>query len=311
MKKLIFPSVIFMFLSAMISCKKEVIADEESGARISSQNTSNETAAVTNSTHFGALVSARTTANRITVANKFGVSYVRASTMLKDFNGKDAAVGQYISSGFKVILNLNWAAVSGPIPFPKDMVTYKQKLGAVLDVYKPEVAVIENEPTTQGYHSGPIEDYITELATAIEVCHSKGVKVADGGIHAGYVQQVMKGGKLLGKALDVQKLIDAYTTLDLDYVNVHTAGDGNSYPDGILPQVADYLRTKTGKPVMSNEFSVHSSSPSLIKSMVDEFKAGKYEYVIVRSGESKGGAVPLHSGTDLLANGIAYRDNIK
>jgi hypothetical protein len=45
--------------------------------------------------------------------------------------------------------------------------------------------------------------------------------------------------------------------------------------------------------------------------MVDGFKAGKYKYAIIRSGDSEGGAVPLHSGTDLLANGIAFRDEIK
>src|SRR3954468_8975689 len=129
-------------------------------------------------------------------------------------------------------------------------------------------------------------------------------------IHVPYVLQVMKGGSLSGKALDVKKLIDAYTTLNLDYVNIHTAGDGDSYPAGTLEKVADYLRATTGKQVMSNQFSVHSSSTSLIKSMVDGFKAGGYVYAIVRSGDGSG-AVPLHSGTELLPNDIAYRDYIK
>ena len=220
MKKLLFPSLMLMFISAMISCKKEamrpaeeaIIPAQETAASISSQNISNaDTGTITSSTRFGALVSAGTTDQRIEVANKFGVTYVRASTMVKDFNGKDGAVAKYMSKGFKVILNLNWANVSGtPNPFVKDLVTYKQKLGAVLDVYKQEVAVIENEPTTKAYHSGPIEDYIAQLAAAIEVCHAKGVKVADGAIHVALVQQVMKGGTLRGKALDVKKLIDAY-----------------------------------------------------------------------------------------------------
>jgi hypothetical protein len=313
MKKLFFPSLILICISATISCKKEV-APSEHAANINTQNISN--AVVSESTNFGALVDENTITDRIAVANKLGVHYVRAAVTLKDFKGKDGAVDKYLSSGFKVLLNLNWDHVARggtrtPVPFPTDMVTYRNKLAAVLDKYKPEVAVIENEPTTDVFHSGPIEDYIRELGVAIEVCHSKGVKVADGAIHVPYVQKVMNGSKLSGNALEVKKLIDAYTTLNLDYVNIHTAGSGDSYPVESLTKVADYLRAKTGKPVMSNEFSVKSYSTSLIKDLVDGFKAGKYEYAIVRSGDSQGGAVPLHNGTNLLQNGITYRDQIK
>src|SRR4051794_29208853 len=181
MKKLLFSSLILMGISVMVSCKKEVGSPSDETASLSSQSISSQsissqdisnadTGTIISSTHFGVLVSgAGSTDERITVANKFGVSYVRSFTTLKSFNGKDGALEKYLNSGFKVILNLNWDDVSTvggvktPVPFPKDMVTYKQKLGAVLDKYKPEVAVIENEPTTKGYHSGLIEDYITEL----------------------------------------------------------------------------------------------------------------------------------------------------
>jgi hypothetical protein len=313
MKKLFFPALILFCISATISCKKEVAPTDEAGS-ISSQNISNDI--ISDSTHFGALVDAGTTDARITICKKFGVNCVRAQIILKDFNGKNAAVDKYQSSGFKVLLNLNWDHVSSggtrkSVPFPKDMATYRNKLAAVLDKYKPEVAVIENEPTTDVFHSGPIEDYITELKNAIEVCHLKGVKVADGAIHIPYIISVMNGKATSGNALEVKKLIDAYTTLDLDYVNVHTAGTGDSYPTESLTKAADYLRAKTGKPVMSNEFSVKSYSTSLIKELVDGFKAGKYKYALVRSGNSESGAVPLHSGTNLLSNGIAYRDEIK
>jgi hypothetical protein len=317
MKKLFFPSLILICISATTSCKKELVPNDEA-ANINSQNISKaDTATVNDSTYFGALISAGTIDNRMVVANKFGVKYVRAAITVKDFRGKDPGVDKYLNNGFKVILNLNWDNVSNgingriPVPFPTDIVTYKKLLGAVLDKYKPEVAVIENEPTTAVFHSGPIEDYIAELSAAIDVCHSKGVKVADGAIHVPVVLQVMNSSRLRGKALEVKKLIDAYTTLNLDYVNLHTAGDGDSYPVSSLQKVADYIRAQTGKPVMSNEFSVHSSSTSLVKDMVDGFKAGKYKYAIIRSGDSEGGAVPLHSGTDLLANGIAFRDEIK
>jgi hypothetical protein len=315
MKKLFFPLAILGCISAMVSCKKEVVSNEMA-ASISSQNISNEAVAA-EGTHFGSLISDGSVDNKITVSDKFGVTYVRSAVTVKDFQGKDPGVDKYLNSGFKVVLNLNWDHVADgrgnrtPVPFPTDMVKYRKLLGAVLDKYKPEVAVIENEPTTDDFHSGPIENYIAELAVAIDVCHSKGVKVADGAIHVGNVQKVMAGTRLDGNALEVKKLIAAYATLNLDFVNVHTQGTGDSYPDGQLQKVADYLRAQTGKPVMSNEFTVKSNSTNLIKQMVDGFKAGGYKYAIVRSGDSAGGAVPLHSGTNLLANGIAYRDEIK
>jgi hypothetical protein len=326
MKKLLFPALILMSLSAMFSCKKEVnpLREDVSGvpteevSSISSQDISEaKSNTSTSNTRFGVQVSAGSSSERLTIADKFGVQYVRAATILKDFRGKDPVVDQYLAHGFKVVLNLNWGLVQRtkdgkiPVPFQKDLVTYKKQLETVLDKYKPEVAVIENEPTTSAFHSGTMEDYIAMLRVAVDVCRAKGVKVADGGIHVAIVQQVMRGGNLKGKAADVKKLIDAYKTIDLDYVNLHTAASGTSYPAASLKQVADYLRATTGKPVMSNEFSVHSSSPSLITSLVDGFKAAGYEYAIIRSGEGDGGAIPLHSGMNLLPNGVAYRDAIK
>jgi hypothetical protein len=256
MKKLFYPFLILICIS-IVSCKKEVVPNNEA-FNISSQSTSNvEASAVTDETRFGVFISNGTTDNKITIANKTGVRYVRASIILKDFKGNHSVVDKYMNNGFKVLLNLNWDRAYSrsegrkPVPFPKDMVAYKKLLGKVLDKYKPEVAVIENEPTTDIFYSGPIEDYIRELAVAIEVCHSKGVQVADGAIHVGYVLNVMNGKSLSGKALEVKKLIEAYTTLNLDYVNLHTAGTGDAYPIESLTKVADYLRTKTGKPVMT------------------------------------------------------------
>ncbi|HEY6975522.1 MAG TPA: hypothetical protein VH396_04495 [Chitinophagaceae bacterium] len=312
MKKLFFPLLTLVCMGTIISCKKELVQNEVPGASSETVSSDDKSTAASN-THFGALVDARSSDDRITVIKKLGAEYARVAVFLKEFKGKSGMMDKCAKNGIKVLLNLNYAQVRNkkPNPFPKDMVTYKKLLQSVLSKYKPEVAVIENEPTTGIFHSGPIEDYITMLAVAVDVCHANGVKVADGAIHVGYVQDIMNGGRLSGKTLDVQKLITAYKTLDLDYVNIHTAGDGNSYPSGVLEKVADYVRGATGKPVMSNEFSVHSSSTSLIKSMINGFKAGNYVYAIVRSGNSSSGAEPLHKGTNLLPNGVAFRDDIQ
>jgi len=312
MKKLLFP-VLILCISVTISCTKETITKETPAAN--SLTAASEENLISGGPHFGALIADMTASKKITVLNKLGVDYARSMIILKDFNGSSSLVDNYVKNGKKVILNLNYQRVvnKNPNPWLTDMAKYRNLLNDVLDKYadKIEVAVIENEPTVDLFHSGPIENYITMLGVAINACHAHGVKVADGAIHVENILDVMGGGGLSTNALEVKKLITAYATLDLDYVNIHTHGDGSSYPTNDLVKAADYVRNKTGHPVMSNEFSMHSYSASLVKDMVAGMKQGDYKYAIIFSGKSTSGAVPIQNGTDLLSNGQEYRDDIK
>ena len=104
--------------------------------------------------------------------------------------------------------------------------------------------------------------------------------------------------------------------MDLDYVNVHwyepldEDNDPTISAPGAAKEVADYLRWATGKPVITNEFGQDNQLPSLITSTVNEFRTAGLSYAIVYSGTGVSGAQPLHEGTNLLPNGIAYRDVI-
>jgi len=323
MKKLKFvPALLFLTsINALNSCKKELTQTENTpnAAAISSVTSDNLESA---GTEFGAGVQAGSTDAKIAVYNKFGVKYVRAMVELKSFNGDgDLSTEKNLTQkGFKVVLNINWDSPLGrggrhPVPFPTNMDQYRQQLTKLFNAYQPEIAVIENEPTTDLYHSGPIENYITELRTAVDVCKQFNVKVADGAIHVPYIEQVMNGNAGSGKALEVKKLIEAYKSMGLDYVNVHVAGPSGKDPDvyepGLLKKIADYLRNETGKEVMSNEWTVHDSSPALVRNMVGEFKDANFKVSMVRSAHSNNGAVPLNKGTSLLPNGVTYSDEIK
>src|SRR3954469_19003433 len=140
-------------------------------------------------TKFGVLVHGKMNVNKkIDIAKDLGVSYVRSAIVMQGWNGYDENYEKYTASGLKVILNINWGQVQAtkgqktPVPFPKDTVKYKQILSDILDKYKPELVVIENEELNRKYHSGPIEDYINELSAAINVVHSKGLKVTNAGL---------------------------------------------------------------------------------------------------------------------------------
>ncbi|HEY6979264.1 MAG TPA: hypothetical protein VH396_23370 [Chitinophagaceae bacterium] len=306
-------------LVGIISCKKETVTtlqNDQVAAAASMASVSSDQL-VSNGTDFGVGgFGGLSTDQKIVLYNKLGVQYVRSQVTLKNFNGNIPGAKQLTDKGFKVVLNLNWNDVptrkgdKQATPWPQDMQAYRQKLENVFSKYKPEVAVIENEPAVDIFHSGPVEDYITELTNAVQVCKKYNVKVADGSIHVPYVQEIMRGGKLSKNATEVKKLIAAYKTLDLDYVNVHAHGVGNSYASESLAQVANFLRQQTGKPVMSNEFSLSKPSASLLKDMVTGFKLGDYKIALVRSADTDRGT-ELNKGTNLLPLGISYRDMIK
>ena len=321
MKKLKFVSALLILgCSALYSCKKEVAPTVNSTNAVATSSNITSDDAIAAGTQFGAGVLGSTN-DRITLYNKFGVKYIRSGVELKNFGGNMATEKSLTQKGYKVVLTISWANPTGSgdnrkgQPFPTNMTLYKQQLTKLFNTYKPEIAVIENEPTTDIFHSGPIENYITELKTAVSVCNQFNVKVADGAIHVPYIEQVMNGTARSGNALEVKKLIAAYKTLNLDYVNIHTFGptgkDPDVYQPGLLKKVADYLRNQTGKSIMSNEWTVHNFSSALVKSMVSGFKEANFKIAIVRSAPSNSGAVSLNKGTSLLPNGITYASLIK
>lgn len=329
------------------SCKKETI----STTNAQEQKTNSISDAVTTiTTNFGVLPHDLTGYDQVTLAQELGVGYVRDAIIVNSYSGKAPMIDTYQANGLKVLCNFNYSAGPKPLSFPTDMVKYKSQLQNILQKYKPEVAVIENEPANDGYYTGPIENYFTELSTAISVCHSYGVKVSDGALHTGMVMilvyqyyvatgQQAKADDFAARALTSQylraaqgkgsstinakietckKMIAEYKILPLDFVNLHWYEPWNDTNDptisapGVAKEVADYLRLETGKQVLTNEFGQTNQYPTLIASQVDEFKAAGFAYAIDFSGTSGGGvgAVPLSTGLTLLPNGIAYKTSV-
>lgn len=257
MKKTVSFLLVLGSISATFSCKKETITKENAATANAALSASNASDLLTDVTRFGVMVADPNTDtdDKMTVASKLGVGYVRNSLIVSEYSGKAPVIDDYQNAGYKVLLNLNYqSSTGGARPFPTDMVKYRQKLENVLDDYQPEVAVIENEPANDGYYTGPIENYLTELRTAVDVCKARGIKVADGSLHSGmimicvyqdYVNQGQQakaddfanragmssafiktaqgnGNATLNAKLEkCQKMIAAYKNMALDYVNFH------------------------------------------------------------------------------------------
>ena len=310
MKKLFLPLIL---ICAAISCKKEIVVNDNQVNSISTQ--SNDNATVTGTTLFGAKIYTGTTEEKLLVVNKLGAKASRTSIGISSFNGKAGMIDKGFAAGLKMIVNLDWQNPGGGVKkFPTNMVTYRAALKKVLDKYasKIEVAVCENEPTTDGFYEDNIQAYLTELKTFVEVCNSYGVKCTDGCVHIDNVLQIINDVKRPGKNVaDVKTMINAYKNIPMTFVNIHTNGSGSSYPAGRIKLIANYLRNLTGHPVMSNEWHVDNATPELIKNMVGQWKEAQIVYSVIWSGGGKSSADAVNAGTNLTNIGGAYRDAIK
>lgn len=303
----------------------------------------------------GVLVNGKMNLNtKVKIAKELGVHYIRDAVVLQKWNGNDESTDRFLNAGFKIILNVNWGQVmkglgkKEPVPFPADTFAYKKILDEVLDKYKPEVVVVENEETTKNYHSGPIEDYINELRAAITVAHSKGLKITNGGItnrdlvllvYYDYLERKMnkeaedfarrcikpsllKNAEAATIVKKAKTLVEAYKNLPLDYVNIHlyepvknVAGGTDESVTSITPgaqkEMISYMERVTGKKVMSNETGVRTSSPQVANDVLKELFTTDIAYVIWFSGDGEGGSVALQNEDgSLRANGIAFKNFI-
>ena len=280
---------------------------------------------------------------KLTVAKQYGVPYLRDAINLSTWNGvSDAGYDAELAAGFKVVLNVNNSLVvtGNPVPFPTDTMLYKTKLTSLLNMYRPELVVIENEETTQQYHTGPLSDYINELKAAITVAHSKGLKVTSGGTTgeiiflvykdylargltaeaADYARRTMSPGIIAdlpdltnhpyaaGKVAMAEYLIPQYKILNLDYMNLHWyepisdnyVASAPYYGTKAFIETIDYLKRATGKAVITNEYGQDNTTPSITTDLQQAALDVKLPYAIWYDGDGTS-AFGLHErGTTTL-----------
>jgi hypothetical protein len=264
-------------------------------------------------TKWGAILADLEPDQRVTIIQAFGGTCGRHSVSLIDYDGTDHMFEVWTDAGIAPIVNLNWDPTgSNKFVNQSQYSAYKAKLQQYLTKYKPEIVVLENEPTTDVFFLDNIQNYIDQLAFAVPIVKSFGVKVTDGAIHVPYIEQCMNAGSriLTGNAGDVQKLINAFKTIPTDYVNIHCRASGNSVPIDYTSKAANYLRVTCKKEIMSNEWHIVTGSPvSLMTSMVAAWKAAKPAYCLVYSSSS-GDNEPISSGNNLTPIGEAYKNAI-
>lgn len=298
-------------------------------------------------TKFGMLVNGDMSTNdKVAIAKSLGVEYVRNAIHMDDWTGSSAAYEKYVASDLKVILNVNYGhAYTSPVPFPTNMVAYAATLNTILTKYPDnELVVIENEETQKGYHSGPKNDYVRMLHTAAPIVHGKGSKITNGGIHPqgicywvyqDYLDRSLtdsanwwksatfNSGMLTGLSnplasinaywREIDTLLTAYDTLDLDYVNMHYyepmngAGDGIHVTANAMHIMADYIFRRTGKHLITNETGQDNTNAALVTNMLTAYKDAHFDYCIWFNGDGDPAMALNESNGILRSNGMAYK----
>jgi hypothetical protein len=309
MKKSIYVLTLIPFL---FSCTKEINnpskeAAELQGQFVNSVNISNASLPC----EFGVKFDDGTSVdNGIQVLQKLNAPNVRTSESLKNYNGgKVGWIEKGYSSGVKTVLNINWEDAGSVRKFPRDLALYETQLRKLLTKYaaKIEVAVCENEPTTNKFWGDDsMKYYIEELKVFARVCNEFGVKCADGGIHVDNVSIVMNGGKGNKNTPEVKELLDAYKIIPLTYVNFHFKVFNGGYPAGKLKTVADWTRNYTGHAVISNEWHTPPGNTDILNNILNQIKEAEYMYAVKWSGGDYDS--PLSLGNSLTNYGIDYRD---
>lgn|GEM_PF-1557101 len=349
MQKTIFAAGVIIFLS---SCLKETNNPSKDIGLQSLNALSHSDATLPGRTNFGTMVIGDfDIPKKIDITKNLAVGYVRYTITLSDWAGKDNGFERFTSEGFRIVCNINAypqpSENQPPVPFVKDTIAYKKKLDEILTKYQPDVVVIENEETNQGYHTGSMSQYIAQLKAASTVVHSKGLKMTNGGIHPqgicyfvwlDYKERGMdkeaedwmnltfntgmryaalhpeENGSFSYYWRQIDTLLNAFTTMNIDYINAHIyepindIGNGKKTIPGCIPTMADYIKRRTGKPLMSNECGQRNQNPTLVTSMLQAFSDGRYPYSIWFSGDTNNGARALQNPAGILRiNGLYYK----
>ncbi len=326
------------FVFTFVSCEKSRPDAVFNGSQTAQSTASADaTAALTGkSTNFGALI--QTTGNldaldfKLSVAGLLGIDYMRDGTNIDRPKTKSL-----LTTDKKIVLNVN---LSTPVPgvqarFADDTVLYKKRLDTLMQTFQkmPEIVVIENEANNALYYSGSASQYIKQLTAALNFFHSRGIKVADAGMTSGAIkylllqtmsrterlsfQQRMGGGiggdKTARSAAFADSVLNAMRTMNIDYVNFHWYQNTTDTQD--LESAVNYIRSKTGKTVITNETGQSdSNNPQVTTAMISKYKALSIPYVLWYSGNSNIGehARALHFNDGSLdVNGKAYAAEIK
>lgn len=270
---------------------------------------------------FGALMlgNGLSTPDKLTFSDNLTVDIIRTSVEMDSYPGSEGFLDRIVAAGNKkCALNINWNGSASPTRLfvhGPDLETYISKMDTVLGIYHNtiEFVTIENEPDNGNYFAQDATNtgyYIEQVRRAIIMCHSHGVKIADGCIHA------QNAGARAGRVFAIKQ---AYKNewVNLDYLNIH----------GYFPRdntalwnsaMANMTAMKTSaQEIMSNECGIKNQNdasiiPQEVTDFVNLIANLKWPYAVLTVSGAGGIAKPFNDivggneTPNLNANGDAF-----
>lgn len=283
----------------------------------------------TTSNPFGIMTWGDNNPTKMQIARDLGVKYYRPLAVILDNNPLSCSECQAaMDQGFKLVLTIR-ANGGGGIPTvpPTNWDTFRDTLSQVLDKYRPEILVIENEENSGTFYTGTAPEYLAELKAGCEVAHSKNIKCTNGGlvsklvvvlVSESYQPDANRADDYLRRALTPedyttiresigsslwlsqiqigQELLAGYKANGADFVNFHWHQENAE----TIPEAVTYLATASqGLPVINNEISPQKKT---VRDQVTSFMGKTLElnlpYVIWYSNDADGIGGPDTALTD-------------
>lgn len=243
---------------------------------------------------------------QVAAARLLGVTHMRINSVeMKNFKGDITGVQKWADAGFKIILNVTWSDAN-PAPFAKgnDLAIFKANFENLVSLCGDMVYcyVFENEQTNTtfyDYANYTIYDYLAELQVGIDVCQKYSKLCCDGGLHIKIIEQIMVGNLKKDNVIRQSQCISYFKTITYSgfKINVHHNFDSNAYATDQIMNCCNYLRTQTGKQIVSNEFHYEDCSPSFMATAYNEWKKAKVLFLSVWGGNQIAG-MPIQPGSE-------------
>ncbi len=163
-------------------------------------------------------------------------------------------------------------------------------------------------------YSCDIQDYIKWLKEAVIIAHNHGVLVTDGCTHIELLEDVKNNTVNQPNEVDVRSIIDSIQAgINVDYVNVHTKFQNNTYTVDELKEVTDWLVGRSGgHVVMSNEWHMEDCDDTFVPVIIAEWRKCALAYCLIwDTGDVGGSITDGNGGFDSEGLGEAYANAIQ
>lgn len=263
-------------------------------------------------------IESMTLAQKINYAISYSCNALRTS---HDPERNNWQIGAIKDAGLFSLMTYNTSPVGQPtdaFPTAAEIPWHVNFLDSLLNDHideLPDIITFQNEEPNTNYWSGPPQDYVRWLNAAAAVAHKYNIPCSNGGLlqnvvyyirwvyqqegktdSVNLINQLANLGPNTGTAaqhfIDWYKVeIPAIAASTLDYVDFHCyepslRNDPNrTTASGIIPIIVQFLRSRTGKTVITSEFGTDNPSQNLFNETADDIDGSGVHIRFYYSGD--------------------------